>query len=156
MCSRCLKILKGEFQRDLSKKYGIKALKYLSVEWTSLPHPKSFLLECLLLRVNDCDHVHFTSPGGGWQGSAVKSIVRALHTWNPSLVSGDLRVISLLQVQAGKSVNTRAVGWFESCSLSLSLGHSSTDCIGFNIGCTSSHLGCHSGRWVRTLFRMPV
>ncbi|KAH9488917.1 LARGE xylosyl- and glucuronyltransferase 1 [Bulinus truncatus] len=29
---RCLKILKGEFQRDLSKKYGIKALKYLSVE----------------------------------------------------------------------------------------------------------------------------
>lgn len=31
--SRCLKILKGEFQRDLSKKYGIKALKYLSVDW---------------------------------------------------------------------------------------------------------------------------
>lgn len=29
---KCLKILKGEFQRDLSKKYGIKALKYLSVE----------------------------------------------------------------------------------------------------------------------------
>ncbi|ESO84696.1 hypothetical protein LOTGIDRAFT_196563 [Lottia gigantea] len=29
---RCLKSLKGEFQRDLSKKYGIKALKYLSVE----------------------------------------------------------------------------------------------------------------------------
>ncbi|GFN86741.1 large xylosyl- and glucuronyltransferase 2 [Plakobranchus ocellatus] len=29
---KCLKILKGEFQRDLSKKYGIRALKYLSVE----------------------------------------------------------------------------------------------------------------------------
>ncbi|KAK0049586.1 LARGE xylosyl- and glucuronyltransferase 1 [Biomphalaria pfeifferi] len=29
---KCLKILKGEFQRDLSKKYGIKALKYLSVD----------------------------------------------------------------------------------------------------------------------------
>ncbi|XP_071099912.1 xylosyl- and glucuronyltransferase LARGE1-like [Haliotis cracherodii] len=29
---KCLKVLKGEFQRDLSKKYGIKALKYLSVE----------------------------------------------------------------------------------------------------------------------------
>ncbi|KAK6191618.1 hypothetical protein SNE40_003262 [Patella caerulea] len=29
---RCLKVLKGEFQRDLSKKYGIKALKYLSVD----------------------------------------------------------------------------------------------------------------------------
>lgn len=29
---KCLKILKGEFQRDLSKRYGIKALKYLSVE----------------------------------------------------------------------------------------------------------------------------
>lgn len=29
---RCLKVLKGEFQRDLSRKYGIKALKYLSVD----------------------------------------------------------------------------------------------------------------------------
>ncbi|CAI9725108.1 LARGE xylosyl- and glucuronyltransferase 1-like [Octopus vulgaris] len=29
---RCLKVLKGEFQRDLYRKYGIKALKYLSVE----------------------------------------------------------------------------------------------------------------------------
>ncbi|XP_059161962.1 xylosyl- and glucuronyltransferase LARGE1-like [Physella acuta] len=29
---KCLKVLKGEFQRDLSKKYGIRALKYLSVE----------------------------------------------------------------------------------------------------------------------------
>ncbi|XP_074660287.1 xylosyl- and glucuronyltransferase LARGE1-like isoform X2 [Tubulanus polymorphus] len=29
---RCLKILKDEFQRDLSKKYGLKALKYLSVD----------------------------------------------------------------------------------------------------------------------------
>ncbi|ELT91285.1 hypothetical protein CAPTEDRAFT_168890 [Capitella teleta] len=29
---RCLKVLKGEFQKDLSRKYGIKALKYLSVE----------------------------------------------------------------------------------------------------------------------------
>jgi len=29
---KCLTILKGEFQRDLSKKYGIKALKYLSVD----------------------------------------------------------------------------------------------------------------------------
>ncbi|XP_013415637.1 LARGE xylosyl- and glucuronyltransferase 1-like isoform X2 [Lingula anatina] len=29
---KCLKTLKGEFQRDLSRKYGIKALKYLSVE----------------------------------------------------------------------------------------------------------------------------
>lgn len=29
---RCLKTLKAEFQRDLSKKYGIKALKYLSVD----------------------------------------------------------------------------------------------------------------------------
>ena len=29
---RCLKILKGEFQKDLSKEYGIKALKYLSVD----------------------------------------------------------------------------------------------------------------------------
>lgn len=30
--SRCLKVLKAEFQKDLSKKYGIKALKYLDVE----------------------------------------------------------------------------------------------------------------------------
>ncbi|KAL4225615.1 Xylosyl- and glucuronyltransferase large2 [Mactra antiquata] len=29
---RCLKTLKAEFQRDLSQKYGIKALKYLSVD----------------------------------------------------------------------------------------------------------------------------
>lgn len=29
---RCLKTLKGEFQRDMSQKYGVKALKYLSVD----------------------------------------------------------------------------------------------------------------------------
>ncbi|KAL5007500.1 hypothetical protein ScPMuIL_016306 [Solemya velum] len=29
---RCLKTLKGDFQRDLSKRYGLKALKYLSVD----------------------------------------------------------------------------------------------------------------------------
>ncbi|PVD33722.1 hypothetical protein C0Q70_04982 [Pomacea canaliculata] len=29
---KCLKVLKAEFQKDLSKKYGIKALKYLDVE----------------------------------------------------------------------------------------------------------------------------
>lgn len=28
----CLKTLKGEYQRDLSRKYGLKALKYLSVD----------------------------------------------------------------------------------------------------------------------------
>ncbi|CAH1786754.1 unnamed protein product [Owenia fusiformis] len=30
----CLKVLKGEFQKDLSRKYGLKALKYLNVEKT--------------------------------------------------------------------------------------------------------------------------
>ena len=29
---KCLKILKNEFQRDMSQKYGIKALKYLSAD----------------------------------------------------------------------------------------------------------------------------
>ena len=29
---RCLNLLKGDFQKDLSRKYGLKALKYLNIE----------------------------------------------------------------------------------------------------------------------------
>ena len=30
--ARCLQVLKEEFQRDMSKKYGFAALKYVAVE----------------------------------------------------------------------------------------------------------------------------